>query len=291
MNGWANHNTYTKTRQKVTINCKGQLIDLSQPKVMGILNLTPDSFYDGGKYKDKQQILQQVESMLLDGATFIDLGAYSSRPGADHISVSEELKRMIPVVTMILKEFPHSLLSIDTFRSSVAKECVQIGAALINDISAGLLDPEMLRTVAACNVPYCMMHLRGTPQTMKMHTSYNNLLKELIFYFSDRIRQSRKLGIKDIIIDPGFGFAKNTTQNFMLLKNLSALDILGLPILVGVSRKSMIYKTLETTAANALNGTTVLNTIALQNGAKILRVHDVKEAVETICLWKAVDDY
>jgi len=268
----------------MTINCKGILIDLSSPKVMGILNLTPDSFYDGGLYKNEKDILQQVESMLLEGATFIDVGAYSSRPNAEHISENEELKRIIPIVKLLLKKFPKVLLSIDTFRSNVAKQCIEVGAALINDISAGKIDDKMLETVAHLNVPYIMMHMKGTPQTMLKHSNYNNLLKDILFYFSENIAATKSLGIKDIIIDPGFGFAKTVEQNFELLNTLNLLKILELPILIGVSRKSMIYKTLENSAQDALNGTTVLNTIALQKGASILRVHDVKEAVESIKL-------
>jgi len=268
----------------MTINCKGILIDLSSPKVMGVLNLTPDSFYDGGFYINEKDILQQVETMLLEGATFIDIGAYSSRPNAEHISENEELKRSVPIVKLLLKKFPKVLLSIDTFRSNVAKQCIEAGATLINDISAGKIDDEMLETVAHLNVPYIMMHMKGTPQTMLKHSNYNNLLKDVLFYFSEKIAATKSLGIKDIIIDPGFGFAKTVEQNFELLNKLNLLKILELPILIGVSRKSMIYKTLENSAQDALNGTTVLNTIALQKGASILRVHDVKEAIESIKL-------
>ncbi len=268
----------------MTINCKGKLIDVTTPKVMGILNLTPDSFYDGGKYKNESEIVSQVETMLKNGATFIDIGAYSSRPNATHISEAEELQRLLPIITLLIEEFPEIIISIDTFRSEVAKQGIQAGAALINDISAGKLDENMLQTVANLQVPYIMMHMKGTPQNMKEHANYNNIMKELLFYFSERINEAKKLGIKDIIVDPGFGFAKNTAQNFEVLKHLELLETLKFPILAGVSRKSMIYKTLENTAQEALNGTTVLNTIALQKGATILRVHDVKEATETIKL-------
>ncbi|MDO6597574.1 dihydropteroate synthase [Oceanihabitans sp. 2_MG-2023] len=268
----------------MTINCKGKLIDLSIPKVMGILNLTPDSFYDGGKYKKESEILSQVNSMLNNEATFIDIGAYSSRPKAAHISEAEELKRLLPIIELLIKEFPEIIISIDTFRSEVAKQSIEAGASLINDISAGKLDKNMLQTISHLNVPYIMMHMKGTPQNMQEHTSYKNLWKEIIFYFSERIAETKKLGIKDVIVDPGFGFAKNVSQNFEVLKHLELFKILDLPILAGVSRKSMIYKTLENTAQEALNGTTVLNTIALQKGANILRVHDVKEATETIKL-------
>ena len=268
----------------MTINCKGKLIDLSSPKVMGILNITPDSFFDGGKYKNDAAILKHVEYMLNEGATFIDIGAYSSRPNADHISETEELNRLLPIVTLVLKTFPETLISIDTFRSHVAKEAIETGAALINDISAGKLDQAMLQTVANLHVPYIMMHMQGNPQTMQQHTNYNNLTKDILHYFSERIAAAKALGIVDIIIDPGFGFAKTLEQNYELLNKLELFKMIEKPLLVGLSRKSMIYKTLNTTANHALNGTSVLNTIALQKGASILRVHDVKEAVETIKL-------
>ena len=269
----------------MTINCKGKLIDLSIPKVMGILNVTPDSFYDGGRYKDEDSILNQVETMLNQGATFIDIGAYSSRPNADFVTEDEELQRIVPIVELLVKHFPEIIISVDTFRSEVAKQTIKAGASLINDISAGFLDENMLETVANLSVPYIMMHMRGTPQTMQTLTDYDNLTKDVNFYFSKRISKARALGIVDLILDPGFGFAKTTQQNFELLNQLELLNIAGLPLLVGVSRKSMIYKTLDTTAQNALNGTTALHMIALQKGAKILRVHDVKEAKECITLY------
>ena len=268
----------------MTINCKGQLIDLSTPKVMGILNLTPDSFYDGGKYQDESIALKHVEKMLLEGATFIDVGAYSSRPNAKDVSEKEELQRIIPIVELILKAFPDILISVDTFRGEVAKRCVETGACMVNDISAGKLDDTMLQTVANLRVPYIMMHMKGKSQTMQSLTNYNNLMKDIIYYFSERIESARSYGIVDIIIDPGFGFAKNITQNFELLSKLELLKILEKPMLIGLSRKSMIYKTLDSSADEALNGTSVLNTVALQKGASILRVHDVKEAVECIKL-------
>ncbi|MFL0352132.1 dihydropteroate synthase [Xanthomarina sp. GH4-25] len=268
----------------MAINCKGNLIDLSTPKVMGILNLTPDSFYDGGKYKNESDILSQVYMMLKFGATFIDIGAYSSRPDANHISEEEELKRLLPIITLILKEFPEVFMSIDTFRSQVAKEGVEAGATLINDISAGKLDEHMLETVAKLKVPYIMMHMKGTPQTMQQQTNYENLTKDILFYFSERIAKAKALGILDVIVDPGFGFAKTLEQNFELLNQLELFKILDKPILTGFSRKSMIYKTLGNSAKEALNGTSVLNTVALQKGATILRVHDVKEAVECVKL-------
>lgn len=268
----------------MTINCKGNLIDLSTPKVMGILNLTPDSFYDGGKYKNESDILSQVYIMLKSGATFVDIGAYSSRPNATHIEEAEELKRLLPIISLIIKEFPEILISIDTFRSQVAKHGIEAGAALINDISAGKLDENMLPTIATLKVPYIMMHMKGTPQTMQQQTDYKNLMKDILFYFSERIAKAHALGIIDVIIDPGFGFAKTTEQNFELLKHLELLKTLDKAILTGLSRKSMIYKTLKNAPKDALNGTTILNTVALQKGASILRVHDVKEAMECVTL-------
>jgi len=274
----------------MTINCKGKLIELSIPKVMGILNLTPDSFYDGGKYKNDNEILSQVYIMLKNEATFIDIGAYSSRPNAEHISEYEELKRLLPIITLIVEEFPEIIISIDTFRSNVAQKAIEAGGSIINDISAGQLDQSMMSTVAELKVPYVMMHMKGTPQNMQQLAHYDHLLKDLLLYFSKRITEAKHLGVKDLIIDPGFGFAKNFKHNFELLTQLDLLKILELPILAGISRKSMIYKTLEISAQDALNGTTVLNTIALQKGANILRVHDVKEAVEAIKLTAQLSD-
>lgn len=270
----------------MTINCKGKLIDLSTPRVMGILNITPDSFYDGGRFKDETSILNQVELMLSEGATFIDVGAYSSRPGASHISEAEELYRIIPIVNLLFKQFPEIILSIDTFRSSVAKQCIEAGAAIINDISAGKMDDTMLETVGKLQVPYVMMHMKGTPQNMQQHTDYDDLIKDIIYYFSERIAEARSHKIIDMIIDPGFGFSKTLEQNYELLSHLELLQMLEKPMLVGVSRKSMVYKLLETSSENALNGTTSINTIALIKGAKILRVHDVKEATECVNIIK-----
>lgn len=267
-----------------TINCKGRLIDLSTPKVMGILNVTPDSFYDGGMLKNTDEVVQKVEKMLAEGADFIDLGGYSSRPGANFVSEEEELNRVVPIVKILVEKFPDILLSIDTFRSEVAKKAIEAGAAIINDISAGKLDENMIPTVANLQVPYIMMHMRGTPETMQTLTEYTDLMKEINFYFSERIALARSFGLNDIIIDPGFGFAKTTEQNFELLQKLELLQIIGLPILAGISRKSMIYKSLENTPEEALNGTTFLHAFCLQKGAKILRVHDVKEAVECVKL-------
>ncbi|MCL9805723.1 dihydropteroate synthase [Flavobacterium amniphilum] len=268
----------------MTVNCKGNLIDLTTPKVMGILNVTPDSFYDGGKFSSDVVVLKQVEKMLMDGANFIDVGGQTTKPTADMITAEEELKRVIPVVDSILKNFPDALLSIDTFYAKVAEETILNGAALINDVSAGNLDGDMLPMVAKLQVPYIMMHMRGTPQTMQKLTQYDDLVKEVLFYFSEKITQARSLGIYDIIVDPGFGFAKTLDQNYELLSRLDLFQMLELPVLVGVSRKSMIYKVLETASEHALNGTTVLNTLALTKGANILRVHDVKEAVECVRL-------
>jgi len=271
-----------------SINCKGKLIDFKIPKVMGILNVTPDSFYDGGSYKNDKDILSQAEKMLNDGATFIDVGAYSSRPGAQDISVDKECARLIPVVNLLLKNFPDVLLSIDTFRSKVAQDAVNSGAALINDISAGFLDEAMLTTIAKLQVPYIMMHMRGTPQTMKDLTEYEDVVHEVIFYLSERVAAARVLGINDLIVDPGLGFAKTIAQNFELLNATEKLQVLELPILIGLSRKSMITKTLGVDSNSALNGTTALNMIALQKRASILRVHDVKEAVQTVRLHQAL---
>lgn len=275
----------------MTINCKGNLIDLSTPKVMGIINITPDSFYDGGKYKNDSELLSQVYMMLKSGATFIDVGAYSSRPNAIHISEKEELQRILPIVKLLTKEFPAILLSIDTFRSSVARQTIEAGAAMINDISAGHGDSKMLQTITDFRVPYIMMHMKGTPQTMQQETTYDHLIKDILYYFSERIAKAKALGISDLIIDPGFGFAKTQEQNFELLNHLELFKIIEKPILIGISRKSMIYKKLDTTADQALNGTTVLNTIALQKGASILRVHDVKEAVECVKLFSELNTY
>lgn len=273
----------------MTLDCKGQLIDLTTPKVMGILNCTPNSFFDGGKYKNETDILNQVEKMLTDEATFIDVGAYSSKPNAALVSETEEVNRILPIIKAIVKEFPEALLSIDTFRSKVAQICIENGAAMINDISAGNFDDKMLQTIAEYKVPYVMMHLRGTPQTMQSMTNYENVIKEILFYFSEKIAQARSYGIADLIIDPGFGFAKTLDQNYEILQKLELFETVELPLLVGFSRKSMIYKTLNSTAEQALNGTSVLNTIALTKGAKILRVHDVKEAVECVRLFAKIN--
>lgn len=251
---------------------------------MGILNVTPNSFYDGGKHKEINSIIHQVDKMLSEGADFIDIGAYSSKPSAEFVSDEEEIKRLVPIVKSLVETFPNIILSVDTFRANVAKAAVENGVAMVNDISAGLLDDKMLETVAELKVPYIMMHMRGNPQTMQSLTDYNDIVKEMIFYFSERIQKARSFGISDIVIDPGFGFAKTVEQNYEVLHKMELFEMLELPLLAGVSRKSMIYKVLESSPQEALNGTSVLNTIALQKGAKILRVHDVKEAVECIKL-------
>jgi dihydropteroate synthase len=279
----------TLNKEVMTINCKGQLIDLAHPKVMGILNVTPNSFFDGGKYNDENEILSQVKKMLNEGATFIDIGAYSSKPNAEFVTEEEEIARIVPVIQLILKQYPETLLSIDTFRAGVAKASLENGAALINDIAAGNLDEKMFEVVAEYNVPYIMMQMRGTPKTMQTMTSYNDIVKEMLFYFSKKIAKARSFGINDLIIDPGFGFAKTLEQNYEVMKKMELFQMLDLPLLVGISRKSMIYKVLGTTANEALNGTTFLNTIGLTKGANILRVHDVKEAVECVKLYEKLN--
>jgi dihydropteroate synthase len=273
--------------QKYTFQIKGCLYSLDKPKVMGILNLTPDSFFEGSRVPNKENAwLYEAEKKIQEGADFLDLGGYSTRPGAKHISTEEEVNRVIPAIKAIKNHFPDTILSVDTFRAEVAEAAIVEGADLINDISAGNLDSNMLPLVAKKGVPYIAMHLKGTPQTMQAQTDYQQLLPEILYYFSEKIEQFRKFGIKDVIIDPGFGFSKTREQNFEVLRNLKSFKQLGLPILAGVSRKSMIYKTLKTSAEDVLNGTTALNMFALTQGANILRVHDVKEAKETIQLFE-----
>lgn len=276
---------------KSLANINGNLLDLSTPIVMGIVNCTPDSFYDGGKTNTIHSVLQLVENHLTEGARIIDLGAYSSRPGAKHISVDEEWKRLKKVIQSVVKEFPQAVLSIDTFRSSIAQQAVAEGAHIINDISGGTLDINMFQTIASLQVPYILMHMRGTPQTMQSLTDYNNVAIDVTHELALKIDELRALGVNDIWVDPGFGFAKTVDQNFELLVNLKQLELLGLPILAGVSRKSMIYKTLNSTPQEALNGTTALNMLALQNGSKILRVHDVKPAIECVRLYLKAQPY
>lgn len=254
---------------------------------MGVLNTTPDSFYADSRIKDEKLLLNRVEKMLNEGAFIIDIGGISTRPGAQRITEEEELSRVIPAIDLISKTFPEVILSIDTFRSKVARQAVESGAMIVNDISGGTLDNRMHETVAQLQVPYILMHLRGTPETMSTETQYENLVIDVVKELSEQVHSLTRLGVADIIIDPGFGFAKTIEQNFEILKNLEYFNVLGYPLLAGLSRKSMIYKTLETTPEEALNGTTALNMIALINGARILRVHDVKEAVETVNLFKS----
>jgi dihydropteroate synthase len=269
----------------MNISCKGKLIDLTKPKIMGILNITPDSFYDGGVFNNTDRALAQTEKMLLEGATFIDVGGASSKPGAVEISIDEELARVLPIIEEIQKRFPEAIISIDTYRSVVAQQAVATGAAIVNDISGGNLDAKMLGTVGALGgVPYIAMHMQGKPQNMQDNPSYDNVLVAIRSFFAAKIDEAHKAGIHDIIIDPGFGFGKTLDHNYSLLKSLSSMQMDGIPMLIGLSRKSMIHKLLEIEAADALNGTTVLNTIALQQGAQILRVHDVKEAQQAIHL-------
>jgi dihydropteroate synthase len=273
--------------QKHSIQIKGRLICLDKPKIMGILNLTPDSFFSGSRlHNNADKILSKAETMIQDGADFLDLGGYSTRPGAVDISVQEELDRVIPAVEILRTHFPETLISIDTFRARVVKESVAAGAHLINDISSGELDEDMLATVAALQVPYISMHMKGNPQNMQKKATYYDILPEILHYFAEKVDLFKKFGIKDVIIDPGFGFAKTVEQNYFLLRNLKYFEALGLPILVGISRKSLIYRPLGIDASDALNGTTALNMFALTKGANILRVHDVKEAKETSKLFE-----
>ncbi len=275
--------------QQQTINCKGRLLDLSNPIVMGVLNLTPDSFFDGGKYSSEKAILTQVERMLTEGAALIDIGGMSSRPGADIVSPEEELLRVMPSINLIVKNFPDLILSVDTVHSKVAKEAVEGGVHIINDISGGDIDSEMFATVAKLEVPYVLMHMKGKPSNMQSQPAYDDVVQEVLDFFVKKIGELRALGVKDIILDPGFGFGKSLEHNYDLLKNLEVLKILELPLLIGISRKSMIYKLLETSASEALNGTTALHMVALQQGAQILRAHDVREAREVIQLYSQLN--
>ena len=278
----------TIIQSKKTINCRGMLMDLSTPKIMGILNITPDSFFPGSRTTTVEGILKRTETMLAEGADFIDIGAYSSRPGATDISVTEERERLTPAIKAILKEFPQAILSADTFRAEVARAAIGEGAHIINDISGGELDAAMFSTVAELKVPYILMHMKGTPQNMKELTDYDHIFGEILLYFSSKMQRLKELGVKDVIIDPGFGFAKTIEQNFYLLNNFERFSLLGIPVLAGLSRKSMIWKTLGIKSEDALNGTSVLNTIALTKGADILRVHDVKAALETVQLIRTI---
>ena len=276
--------THLLNTPQMLINTKGFLIDLSKPKLMGILNITPDSFYEGSRFMDLSRVLYEAEKMLATGATFLDIGGHSTRPGASPVSEEEELKRVLPVVEGIIHNFPEALISIDTFRSSIASECVKAGAVMINDVSGGDLDDKMFQTVVNLNVPYVLMHSRGTPETMTQLTDYQDLVTDVMDELQQKIYRLRQLGQKDIIIDLGFGFAKTADQNYVLLKHLEDFRLLDCPMLVGVSRKSMIWRKLDISPNDSLNGTTVLNTVALMKGANILRVHDVKEAMEAVTL-------
>ncbi len=274
------------------ININGSLLDLSIPRVMGILNVTPDSFYAGSRMQTEAEIAGRAQQILDEGATIIDIGAYSSRPNAENVSPREEMERLRVGLEILRKTHPEAVVSVDTFRADVAKMCVEeYGVAIINDIAAGEMDAEMFRTVAELNVPYIMMHMQGTPQSMQQHPHYDNLLREVFMYFARKVQQLRDLGVKDIILDPGFGFGKTVEHNYELLAHLEEFRIFELPLLVGVSRKSMIYRLLGSTPQDALNGTTVLDTICLMKGADILRVHDVREAVETVKIVEAMREY
>jgi dihydropteroate synthase len=275
--------------QQYTLNCKGKLLDLSHPIVMGILNVTPDSFYDGGKYVSDTSILEKAAKMLEEGAQIIDIGGMSSRPGAEIISVQEELDRVLPSIEMIIRHYPEAIISIDTIRSAVAKQAVQSGASIINDISAGKFDDQLFQTVADLDVPYILMHMQGKPKDMQENPAYKDIALEVLDFMIEQVGQLRALGVKDICIDPGFGFGKSLEHNYQLLKKMHIFKILELPILAGISRKSMIYKLLNTTPDKALNGTSALHMIALQEGARILRVHDVREAVEVVQLWQQLE--
>lgn len=272
----------------MTINCRGTLLDLSSPVVMGILNITPDSFYEGSRMKTEDQVRAQVEKMLEEGAQIIDVGGVSSRPGADFVSVDEELSRVVPIINLLTKYYPEALLSIDTYRAKVAKESIDAGIHLINDISASSIDEGLLDVVAAGKVPYVLMHMKGTPQDMQQQASYDSVVVEVMDFFLKKIALLKSKGIQDIIIDPGFGFGKTIEHNYQLLNHLSVYKVLEMPILAGISRKSMIWKVLKNTPQEALQGTTALHVIALQNGANLLRVHDVRPAVEAIQLMQVL---
>ena len=275
--------------KKITLNCKGCIVSLEKPTVMGILNITPDSFYDGGRYKNTDEALKQAEKMLIEGATFIDIGAYSSRPGAADVNLENELKNAIPIIELVSKEFPQAIISIDTFRAKVAEEAISAGAHIVNDISSGDDDKEMFATVSKLKAPYIMMHKKGSPQNMQHNPLYENVVLEVMNYFTEIVAAANTAGIVDVILDPGFGFGKNLHHNYQLLNALNDFQIFGLPILAGISRKKMIQKIIATDVQNSLNGTTAANTIAILNGATILRVHDVKEAVECINIVNATN--
>lgn len=273
-----------------TLNCNGTVLDLRQPIIMGILNVTPDSFYDGGRYWDADAAVRQAIEMMAQGATIIDVGGASSRPGAPLVETEEEIRRVVPVIAAIKHRYPDAIVSIDTWRGAVAKAAVQAGASIINDISAGNMDPDMFPTVAELNVPYILMHIKGTPENMQQNPDYQDITTEVLDFLIQKTAELRALGVKDIIIDPGFGFGKTVRHNYTLLNRLQEIkSVLQLPLLVGVSRKSMIYRLLDISPENALNGATALHVIALQQGANILRVHDVKEALEVLKLMQEVN--
>ncbi|MFN0036956.1 MAG: dihydropteroate synthase [Saprospiraceae bacterium] len=273
----------------MTLRCNGQLLDLSRPVVMGILNVTPDSFFDGGKYPDESAMLKQAEKMLREGAAILDIGGASSRPGAEEVGEAEEMRRVIPTIEVILKNFPDTILSVDTWRANVARAAVDAGASIVNDISAGSLDPKMFETVASLGTPYILMHIQGAPGTMQKNPHYKDVVTEVLDFFVKKIETLRGLGVRDIVLDPGFGFGKTLAHNYTLLKNLHVFrNVLGLPVLAGLSRKSMIWKPLGITPAEALNGTSALHVVALQQGASILRAHDVREAAEVVRLWEVL---
>lgn len=269
-----------------SINCKGKLLSFSQPLVMGILNITPNSFFDGGQHNSMQNAVTQTKKMLDDGADIIDIGGYSSRHNADFVTEEMEIDRLIPVIEVMVKTFPDIIISVDTFRAAVAEKAIEHGAAIINDISGGTLDENMFDVVGKHQVPYILMHMRGTPQNRQQFVDYDDLVSDIIYYFSERLEKAYQAGIKDVIIDPGFGFSKTLAQNYELLSKLNMFQHLDVPILAGVSRKTMIYNLLSISPKEALNGTTVLNTLALTKGADILRVHDVKEAIECVKIVK-----
>jgi dihydropteroate synthase len=275
-----------------TININGYMLDLSTPKVMGILNLTPDSFFEDSRMQTEKQVAQRVKQMLAEGADILDVGAYSSRPGADNVSAEEEMRRLREGLTVIRKEAPDAIVSVDTFRADVARMCIEeYGVAIVNDISGGEMDNQMFATIARARVPYIIMHMQGTPQDMQEAPHYENVLKEVMLSMANKVEKLHEMLVNDIIIDPGFGFGKTLAHNFELMAHLDEFEVFELPVLVGVSRKSMIYKTLGISPQEALNGSTVLHTIALNKGANILRVHDVKEAVQAIKLWQSVRQY
>ena len=275
-----------------TININGYMLDLSTPKVMGILNLTPDSFFEDSRMQTEKQVAQRVKQMLAEGADILDVGAYSSRPGADNVSAEEEMRRLREGLTVLRKEAPDAIVSVDTFRADVARMCIEeYGVAIVNDISGGEMDNQMFATIARARVPYIIMHMQGTPQDMQEAPHYENVLKEVMLSMANKVEKLHEMLVNDIIIDPGFGFGKTLAHNFELMAHLDEFEVFELPVLVGVSRKSMIYKTLGISPQEALNGSTVLHTIALNKGANILRVHDVKEAVQAIKLWQSVRQY